>query len=334
VSVISNWIEAMQTTNLPEGARVDPVSKWIVLTRASVFPMTFFAAAIGGLLAVPSGHAQFLPWLACAVGLLLAHACNNLMNDFFDMESGVDTPEYARALYAPHPVLSGWVTREELLRAIFVVNALGVLVALYLTWLRGWPAAAFAVAGFFVSVFYVAPPLRFKHHGLGEPSVFVIWGPLMIAGTYFATTGTLPAWVWGASLPYGLLVTTVLFGKHIDKIELDSAKQIHTVPVLLGEPLARRTNQGLMLGFFASTVALVATGVLGLWALAILAATPRLLATLRFYQKPKPATPPKGYRGWPLWFVGAAFLLTRQAGGLLALGLVLDALFPLRVDLF
>jgi 1,4-dihydroxy-2-naphthoate octaprenyltransferase len=332
--VISNWIEAMQTTNLPEGVRVDPVSKWLVLTRASVFPMTFFAAAIGGLLAVPSGRAELLPWLACAVGLILAHACNNLMNDFFDMESGVDTPEYARALYAPHPVLSGWVTREELLRAIFAVNALGVLVAVYLTWLRGWPAAAFALAGFFVSVFYVAPPLRFKHHGLGEPSVFVIWGPLMIAGTYFATTGTLPGWVWGASLPYGLLVTTVLFGKHIDKIELDSAKHIHTVPVLLGEPLARRTNQVLMLGFFASTLALAATGVLGLWALAILAATPRLLATLRFYQKPKPATPPRGYRGWPLWFVGAAFLLTRQAGGLLALGLVLDALFPLRVSLF
>jgi 1,4-dihydroxy-2-naphthoate octaprenyltransferase len=331
VSVLANWLEALQTTNLPEGAHVDPVSKWLVLTRASVFPMTFFAAAIGGLLAVPSGHAELLPWLGATAGLLLAHACNNLMNDYFDMESGVDTPDYARALYAPHPVLSGWITKDELRRAILVVNVLGVATALWLTWLRGWPAAAFAIAGFLISVFYVAPPLRLKHHGLGEPSVFVIWGPLMIAGTYFVTTGTLPAWVWWASLPYGLLVTTVLFGKHIDKLALDSAKHIHTLPVILGDPLARRVNQVLMVGFFVSTAALVATGTFGLWTLAIALALPRLVQTLRFYSRPKPATPPKGYRGWPLWYVGAAFLLTRQAGALFALGLLLDAFFPLHV---
>ena len=53
--------------------------------------------------------------------------------------------------------------------------------------------AAFALAGLFISVFYVAPPLKLKHHGLGEPGVFVVWGPLMIGGTYYVTAGTLPA---------------------------------------------------------------------------------------------------------------------------------------------
>ena len=62
--------------------------------------------------------------------------------------------------------------------------------------------AAFALAGLFISVFYVAPPLKLKHHGLGEPGVFVVWGPLMIGGTYYVTAGTLPPWVWVATLPY------------------------------------------------------------------------------------------------------------------------------------
>lgn len=328
MSVTSNWITALQTTNLPAGVEADPVSRWLIMTRASVFPMTFFAAAIGGLLAVPSGNAAFGPWALAAIGLLLAHACNNLMNDYFDMESGVDTPDYARALYAPHPVLSGWISKRKLLFAVALVNAGGVAVALYLTWLRGWGAAGFAIAGFFLSVFYVAPPLRLKHHGLGEPSVFVIWGPLMIAGTYFITSGELPSWVWAASLPYGLVVTTVLFGKHIDKIDLDMAKGIHTLPVLLGDRLARRTNQGLMLGFFAGVIALVATGVLGVWTLLVLGALPRLRKTLAFYNRPKPAEAPRGYTGWPLWYVGAAFVLTREAGALFALGLVLNAVWP------
>ncbi len=331
MALTSNWITAFQTTNLPEGVEADAVSKWIIMTRASVFPMTFFASAIGGLLAIPGGNAEPLPWCLAAVGLLLAHACNNLMNDYFDLESGVDTPDYARALYAPHPVLSGWISKPQLLMAIALVNLAGVGVAAGLTWWRGWEAAAFALAGFSLSVFYVAPPLRLKHHGLGEPSVFVIWGPLMIAGTYFVTAGQLPGWVWAASLPYGLLVTTVLFGKHIDKIELDGAKQINTLPVLLGDPLARRENQGLMPGFLAGVIAPVLAGTLGVWTLLVLAAAPRLRKTLRFATRPKPEKPPENYSVWPLWYVSAAFVLTRQAGGFLALGLVLNAIWPLHL---
>ena len=68
MSVVSNWIDAFQTTNLPEGVEPDPVSKWIVLTRASVFPMTFFAGAIGGMLAIPSGRADLLPWALATLG--------------------------------------------------------------------------------------------------------------------------------------------------------------------------------------------------------------------------------------------------------------------------
>ena len=111
---------------------------------------------------------------------------------------------------------------------------------------RGWPVAAFALAGLFISVFYVAPPLKLKHHGLGEPGVFVVWGPLMIGGTYYVTAGTLPSWMWLASIPYAIVVTTVLIGKHVDKYEQDRARGIHTLPVLLGRAASLRLNQALM----------------------------------------------------------------------------------------
>ncbi len=44
------------------------------------------------------------------LGLVLAHAANNMINDYFDLEGGVDDDAYTRALYAPHPVLSGLLT--------------------------------------------------------------------------------------------------------------------------------------------------------------------------------------------------------------------------------
>ena len=113
------------------------------------------------------------------------------------------------------------MTKRQLGIAILLVNAVGAAIMLYLAAVRGPLIIAFALAGLFISVFYVAPPIRLKHHGLGEPGVFLIWGPLMVGGTFLAATGTIAPWVLLVSVPYALLVTSVLFGKHIDKIEAD-----------------------------------------------------------------------------------------------------------------
>ena len=125
------WRTVFNTANLPEGmtAPPDAVSKWLVITRAAVFSMTVTSGLIGGLLAV--GAAQLtgevtVHWglLALAiVGLVVAHAANNMINDYFDLEGGVDTDDYVRALYAPHPILSGWVTKRQLGTAILIANA-------------------------------------------------------------------------------------------------------------------------------------------------------------------------------------------------------------------
>jgi 1,4-dihydroxy-2-naphthoate octaprenyltransferase len=254
-----------------------------------------------------------------------------MINDFFDLEGGVDTDDYYRALYAPHPVLSGWVTKRGLAVAIGVANVVDLLIMLFLAYERGPLVIAFAAAGLFISVFYVAPPIRLKYHGLGEPGVFIVWGPLMVGGTFFVATGELPAWVWVASLPYAILVTTVLFGKHIDKIEPDRGKGVHTLPVMLGEASARRVAQALMVAYYPIIVGAALVGWIGPWVLVALFGLPMLVAVLKIFNQPRPMAPPEGYVGWPLWFVGAAFIHTRRAGALLVLGLLLNALLPLQL---
>ena len=328
-SYVANWKEVLTTTNLSAGKPVDFVSRWLILTRAAVFPMTLTSGWIGGLLAAGHPRANWFYFGVSLLGLVAAHACNNLMNDYFDLEGGVDQSDSPRALYAPHPVLAGWVTKAGLVRAIAFFNGLGALVLIYLFTVRGWPVVGFAAAGLFISVFYVAPPLKLKHHGLGEPGVFVVWGPLMIGGTYYVTTGEMPAWVWIASFPYAILVTTVLIGKHVDKLEHDTRKGIRTLPVLLGESRALSLNRWLMIAFYVIVGGLVLSRTLGPWVLLVLASLPRLGKVWKVYSKPKPPAPPPGYPIWPLWYVAAAFTLTRRAGALFVLGLVLNRLAPL-----
>jgi 1,4-dihydroxy-2-naphthoate octaprenyltransferase len=335
------WAEIMQTANAPAELPLDALGKWLVMTRAAVFPMTLWSGTIGVLLAAEAARtntAIAINWPAAIlaiVGIVVAHAANNLINDYFDMTGGVDTDDYVRALYAPHPVLAGWVSKSTLRNVMIGLTVIDGLIMLLLAYWVGPLVIAFALAGLFLSVFYVAPPFSLKRHGLGEVDVLLTWGPLMIGGTYLVATGEVPLWVLAFSIPYALLVTSVLFGKHIDKIVPDSALGIRTLPVILGERLARRTNQALMIAFYPLVLLAVLAGWVGPWVLLAVLAIPELLRTLRFYNRPKPDSPPDWYprRGWPLWFVGFAFRHVRLAGFLMTVGLVLNVVVPVSLPL-
>ena len=331
-SVVGNWAEVIRTQNLSSDKKMDAVSRWLLITRASVFPMTLTSALVGGLLALAGPTPVTLYWLYFAealVGVLLAHAANNMINDYFDLAGGVDSDDYVRGQYAPHPILSGLISKGGLVTAIALVNLVDLAILVHLTSVWGWPVAAFALSGLFISVFYVAPPLKLKHRGLGEPGVFIVWGPLMIAGTFFVSTGQLPPWVWAASIPYAILVTTVLLGKHVDKLPADAAMGIRTLPVILGDERARWISQVLMVSFFVAVLLLVLTGTFGVWTLLSFGAVPRLLKVIKVFGQPPPESAPPGYPIWPLWYVAWAFTLTRLAGGLLVLGLIANAVYPI-----
>jgi len=287
--------------------------------------MTLTSGIVAGLLAV--GHPDLhLGWLALALlGLVLAHVSNNLMNDLADLWVGTDTEDYPRALYAPHPVLSGLTTKRGLLTIALVVNVadLGIMFALFAA--RGWPIIAFALSGFFLSIAYTTPPLRLKKHGLGEPTVLVVWGPLMVGGTYYAAVGEITWEVIAVSIPYALLSTAVLMGKHIDKLEWDARDGTRTLPVILGEARARWLTRAMMVAFYPALVLLAALGALPWSVLVAFLGISALAKVWSSFSSPRPAEKPKRWPIWPLWFAALAFVHTRRAGALFIVGLAVGA---------
>jgi 1,4-dihydroxy-2-naphthoate octaprenyltransferase len=325
-TALARWRHALSTINPPQG-ELDAVSRWLVITRAGVLPMTLTAGAIAGLLAV--GRPDFAAgWFALAfIGIVLAHVSNNLLNDLFDTSEGLDTGEYPRAMYAPHPILSGMISRRGLITAAIAVNAADVVILIVLVIARGWPVLAFGLAGVVLNVAYTAPPLRLKKRGLGELDVLLVWGPLLIAGTYYSAVGHVPWQVWPAAVPYGLLCTAVLMAKHIDKLPWDEKAGVRTLPVMLGEQRARGLTNLLMVAFYVVVVADVAVGALPWPALAAFGGVPLLVRALKALRRPRPERPPRGFPIWPLWFVAFAFTHTRRAGALLVAGLAVAAVF-------
>ncbi|MEA2452783.1 MAG: 1,4-dihydroxy-2-naphthoate polyprenyltransferase [Actinomycetota bacterium] len=325
--MVATWGRIMKTCGCTDPRALDPFGRILLITRACVQPMTLTSAAIAGTLASAAENVHWDLFALSSLGIVVAHAANNMINDYFDHAEGLDTVDYPRTQYAPHPVDAGVVTKGGLGRAILFANAIDLVIMVLLVAARGWAIAAFAVAGLFISVAYVAPPLRLKAKGLGEPSVFIIWGPLMVGGTYYAATGTIPGDVVWASVPYALLVTTVLMGKHIDKLEWDRTAGVFTLPVLLGEEKARWATRALFAAFYLSVAGLVIADVLTPWALLAVLAGQAFIRVWKTFGHDRPQSPPERYPLWPLWFGPWAFLHARRAGALLVLGMLLGAVF-------
>ena len=162
--------------------------------------------------------------------------------------------------------------------------------------------------GAFFVLFYTWP---LKYIAMGEIAVLIVWGPLMIGGGYYVMS---QQWDWNvvwASLPYVLGVTTVIFGKHIDKRDIDKAKKIYTLPVVLGEKLSRYAVLGMMILSYLLVIALIATKYFTPVMLIVALSIPSLKSVYPAFLKPKPETRPEGFPegngGWPLYLRSIGF---------------------------
>ncbi|RPH63146.1 MAG: prenyltransferase [Chloroflexi bacterium] len=334
------WKKALQVipaVSKEEWNALDLVSKWLISTRAAVLVMTFISAVLAGLFALRDGNSNPLHWFALALGLVLAHATNNLFNDYTDFVKGVDKDNYFRTMYGPQPVANGLMTTTQLLTYTAITGAVAAALGLFLIAANGWDTNILLLLGlgaFFV-LFYTWP---LKYIALGEIAVLIVWGPLMIGGGYYVLAHH---WDWNvvwASIPYYFGVTSVIFGKHIDKIKVDTEKRIHTLPVLLGEKVSRYAIIAMMILPYLLVLAMIALKYFTPVMLVVFLALPTLKDTLPLLLKPRPETRPAwfpdGQGGWPLFFAPLAFRNNRAFGGLFMLALLVDVLLRILLPAF
>ena len=329
VAMWGRALRVMPRIDKAEWDALDLVSRWLIATRAAVLVMTFTSAAFAGLLAIKDGAFDLGLWLLVTLGLLLAHATNNLVNDLTDHWKGVDRDNYFRNRYGPQPVESGLLSVRQMAGYIAATGLVALAIGAWLVAVRGEGALWLLGAGAVFVLFYTFP---LKYIGLGEPAVLVVWGPLMVGGGYYVITGHWSHEVAVASLAYALGPTAVLFGKHIDKLDADSAKKIRTMPVLLGERASRYTVLGMLVAQLGVVAYLVATQYFTPAMLITFAAAPSLRRVYDTYKFPRPLeappTLPKGV--WPLYFVAVTFWYNRRFGMFFLLGLIGDIVLSRR----
>jgi 1,4-dihydroxy-2-naphthoate octaprenyltransferase len=288
-----------------EWDRLDVVSKWLIATRSAVTVATIYSGIIGGMLAFRDGHFSLLPWLIVTLGLFFAHGAQNILNDYTDFRRGVDLPPYFRTQYSVHPLVQKFWTERQQLLWFTISGAVAVLAGVFSLFYTNFSPAVIGLFAFgaVVLLLYTWP---LKSMAIGELLIFLIWGPIMVAGVYIvlAGGGTDGAWMAAlAGVPFGLCVASINIGKHIDKLSDDRGKGIHTLPVVIGEAAARYLNILVFVLMYGIILYLIFipryfTPVM----LIPFLAGKRALLAVGVMAKPRPAAPPEKWPFWPTWF--------------------------------
>jgi 1,4-dihydroxy-2-naphthoate octaprenyltransferase len=131
------------------------------------------------------------------------------------------------------------LSEREVTAGAAVAFGLAALAGVYLAAVAGWPVIAIGLASIGAAVTYTAGPWPYGYRGLGDVFVFVFFGLLAVAGTYFVQAGELSGEVVAAAVPVALTVTAILNVNNVRDIDTDRRAGKLTLAVRLGRRLAR-----------------------------------------------------------------------------------------------
>ncbi|MDX2502055.1 MAG: 1,4-dihydroxy-2-naphthoate octaprenyltransferase [Deltaproteobacteria bacterium] len=262
---------------------------WFLASRPWSFSMSAISVSVGSALAAIYGDFSWFLYLVTLIGTVFLHAATNLINDYYDVQSGVDTPEVATAQYRPHPLVEGKLEAGQVRAASYILYGLSILIGIYLAATRGWALMWIGLTGAFASLTYTAPPFKYKYSALGEISVFLMWGPLMVAGAFFVQRQEFNINAFWISLPFGVLVALVLLANNIRDIKHDRDKGILTLAIVLGQQKGILLYATLVVVAYLGIVWMSIFGPLHLWSLLVLASLPLALRLLKQMKARVPA---------------------------------------------
>lgn len=213
-------------------AVVTRTQAWILATR----PRTLSAAAApvvaGSGFAAADGVFAPLPALAALVGALLIQIATNLANDYYDFVKGGDTGD---RLGPVRVTQAGILPPEAVFRGMVITLALATLTGVYLASVAGWPVIAVGLVSMLIGVCYTGGPYPLSYHGLGDVFVFVFFGPVATAATYFVQAQTWSPGAILAGVGLGAFSTAMLVVNNLRDRETDGAAGKRTLAVRYGD---------------------------------------------------------------------------------------------------
>lgn len=228
----------MSTLQIPTEPAAQPslARTWIMAARPQTLPAAIIPVLVGTAVAVAYGKFSAIPALAALIAASLIQIATNFANDYFDFKKGADTDD---RLGPTRVTQAGLIAPEQVKRATALTFAAAALIGIYLITVGGWPILAIGIASILSGLAYTGGPYPLGYNGLGDIFVFIFFGIIATAGTFYVQALTWSAPALTASIPVGLLATAILVVNNYRDIDTDILAGKRTLATRIGRPATR-----------------------------------------------------------------------------------------------
>ena len=223
----------MTTTSAatPSGIRI-----WLMAARIRTLPAAIAPVLVGTALAGWQHIFHPLRFVAALVGAIFIQVGTNLSNDYSDARRGADAED---RLGPVRVTAGGLVPPRQVLIATYVSFGVAVLAGVYLVVVAGWQLLLVGAASILAGVLYTGGPKPYGYEGLGELFVFLFFGIVAVAGSYFVQVKHLDWKAFALAVPVGLLASAILVVNNFRDIDSDRRAGKRTLAVRLGRDKTR-----------------------------------------------------------------------------------------------
>jgi 1,4-dihydroxy-2-naphthoate polyprenyltransferase len=221
----------MTTLAPPSGIRI-----WLMAARLRTLPAAIAPVLVGTSLAGYQHVFHPLRFIAALVGAIFIQVGTNLSNDYSDARRGADTED---RLGPVRVTAGGLVPPRRVLVATYISFGVAVLAGAYLVAVAGWELLIVGAASILAGVLYTGGPRPYGYEGLGEVFVFLFFGIVAVAGSYFVQIKHLEWEAFALAVPVGLLAAAILVVNNVRDIDTDRRAGKRTLAVRLGRARTR-----------------------------------------------------------------------------------------------
>jgi 1,4-dihydroxy-2-naphthoate polyprenyltransferase len=215
----------------PSGARI-----WLMAARPRTLPAAIAPVLVGTALAGFAHVFHPLRFIAALIGAVFIQVGTNLSNDYSDARRGADTED---RLGPVRVTAGGLVPPQQVLVATYASFGVAVLAGAYLIAVAGWQLLLVGAASILAGVLYTGGPRPYGYEGLGELFVFLFFGIVAVAGSFFVQVEHLNWEAFALAVPVGLLASAILVVNNVRDIDTDRRAGKRTLAVRLGRERTR-----------------------------------------------------------------------------------------------
>src|ERR1700678_3609366 len=237
---------------------------WLMAARLRTLPAAIAPVLVGTALAGYLHVFHPLRFVAALLGAICIQVGTTLSNDYSDARRGADTED---RLGPVRVTAGGLVPPSQVLLATYVTFGLAVACGAYLVAVAGPELLAVGAASILAGVLYTGGPRPSGYEGVGEVFVFLFFGVVAVAGSYFVQIQHLPWQAFVCAIPVGLLASAILVVNNVRDLETDRRAGKRTLAVRLGRARTRALYAAMLVGAFVTAPLPRAFGSMQAWLL-------------------------------------------------------------------